>query len=236
MTAYNHFNFEGMTTYYLCGASKEDRRYAVTQKTSFSQTTLLGSRSGVMLHDGPTKGHPIIAAAGDESIPPTRYASTRYFTHGANSDILLLDPTNPNSSKVISTSMEGKVSSEGDVIFDFRLDISDEPTVPHCEFSWVEVKKGSPGFKYGGFKLMQYLGGILAQEALALLIYNERFEMTFCKEMFAFQYTDKANKLNTGGQFIRAAIISAIRLHHLRSTKRTSAAGLRFAQKIGGPK
>ncbi|KAJ8119581.1 hypothetical protein ONZ43_g3496 [Nemania bipapillata] len=202
-----------------------------------------------MLHGGPTKDHPIIAAAGDE-----RVSSSKYITHGPNSDIILLqDPLNPRNSNVTSSVMRAKISESGKVAFTFHFITGDGPSARTQQFSWISIKREEPGFRYGGFRLVRHAldahvsssGNYLAPpqyhssaysdgDTLARLIYSKPFEMSLSREMFILEFTDQAASIHLGGHWTHAAVMSALRLYHLGTSGRTSQMGIEFAGSVRG--
>ncbi|KAF4879358.1 hypothetical protein CGCSCA1_v001552 [Colletotrichum siamense] len=98
----------GIKTFYLCGASRDNRLFIVEINTGFSRKPPLGSRPGILLRNGTDSKHPIIAAAGDES----EFAA-RAFAFNSTTNIFL-SPLEPraNLHDLDTETMRASVSGE----------------------------------------------------------------------------------------------------------------------------
>ncbi|KAJ8131286.1 hypothetical protein O1611_g2342 [Lasiodiplodia mahajangana] len=225
MKAYGDPTVDG--TFYLCGDSKENRLYAVTVKGTRGEMALLGASPGLILRSGPKNDDPIIAAAGEELK-----SQDKYIKNGSNSSIILvLDARNAADSKM-TTLLRSKLSDSGEIAaFTYFLNNPTGSDTRYHQFSWLKVKNGEPGFEHGGWKLQRVsleerlnqpsgsavlprYGSPLMDDGqtLAQLIYAKPVTLGH-REEITLKFTDHAVRLNIGGHWACAAVITAAGLN-----------------------
>ncbi|OJD17689.1 hypothetical protein AJ78_02214 [Emergomyces pasteurianus Ep9510] len=130
MNAYYQWAPPAMKTFFLCGASKEERLYAVQVDAGYSNKTILGTRPGLVLHNGKSSKDPILAAAGEDSQQAT---STNYAVE----------------------IMRGAVTDEQIAAFHFAIEVGSDGKMIREEFEWRKLKKGKDDAKGRGFRLVR---------------------------------------------------------------------------------
>ncbi|KAI3319434.1 hypothetical protein HD806DRAFT_525433 [Xylariaceae sp. AK1471] len=255
MKAYNHLSIEGLTTFYFCGESKEDRLYAVKlQHPGFRENAPwglgtkapLGDRPGLFLHSGPSTRTPIAAAAGDEMISPYKYIK-----NGPNTDTIVIGPFNRN---ITIDVMRARVTADGKTAFNFQIEVGAGSDMQVEEFSWIKADKGvQNGFKYGGFKLVRH--SLETQqtpgnhdsnnpthpgssekiiynnnEPLALLAHSKPLQWGLSHHMFTLEFTENAFRSDMGDRWRCMVLLTAARIRQMKYSGRTSKAGVELAE------
>ncbi|KAI0444921.1 hypothetical protein F4803DRAFT_572315 [Xylaria telfairii] len=248
LKAYNRWSIEGLTVFYFCGQSMDDRLYAVEiQHTKSGGKAPLSKRPGLFLHDSPAISSPIVAAAADEEISPNRYVA-----RGPNSDIILVNTQNCNNdyNDVATDVMRPRMTDGGKVAFSFQVEVGAELEKRNDVFSWIQVaKKGEAGLDNGGFKLIRHPSKpkqlpeavddlfsptrhwpahdmCMEDEILAFLSNGKRWQLSSWKHMFTIQFTDEDVLRRMEDSLARMILVTAARLRYLSATGRTSESGL----------
>lgn len=152
MNAYYQWNLAGLKTFFVCGASRDERLYAVEVHTGYSGKGPLGMRPGLELHNGTSTKDPILAAAGDKS----QFAA-QYGAFSPDNVILLpalLSGTNPQ--QMDTETMSARTIGDDGVAFFFTVEVGDGEKMRREKFEWRKIKKGDEEeAKEGGFKLLR---------------------------------------------------------------------------------
>ena len=137
----------------LCGATEADRLYLVEVHTGYSGSGPLGTKPGLLLHNGMSKTDPILAAAGATSQWGARVYS---FT---NESIILM-PLVGHTEDFVQERMRASTGAAKQVTFFFSIEVnhrvdSGRQEVRRERFEWRKVEKGTDDTaKEGGFKLV----------------------------------------------------------------------------------
>ncbi|KAI8154498.1 hypothetical protein K4K49_002799 [Colletotrichum sp. SAR 10_70] len=125
-----YYYMTGIKTFYLCGASRDDRLFIVEIHTGFSRKSPVGSRPGILLRNGTDFKDLIIAAAGDES----EFAS-RAFASNSTTNIFL-PPLEPraNLHDMDTETMRASVSAEK---VEFQISIEVGEKQQRERFEWT---------------------------------------------------------------------------------------------------
>lgn len=140
-------NWGRLKTFDLCGASRDERLYVVESHSGFSGRKPLGTRPGLVLHDGTSRKDPILAAAGNES--PGR---------SLNPDTIVLlpclDPREESSTMAIEKMRLATTAGS----LRFSIEVGEE--MQREEFEWRKIKKGQDNnAESGGFRLVRLSSG-----------------------------------------------------------------------------
>ncbi|KFY15651.1 hypothetical protein V492_01848 [Pseudogymnoascus sp. VKM F-4246] len=150
MNAYYEWN--SLKTFNLCGATKEDRLYVVETHTGYSAKGPLGSKAGMILHNGLSTKDPILAVAGDEST-----FSAHIVAFNVNSVIMLppLEDDRASHRAMTTEMMRPSAMSKDGVAFIFSVEVGEK--LRRERFEWRKFKKGDGGDEAspGGFKLLR---------------------------------------------------------------------------------
>ncbi|KLJ10018.1 hypothetical protein EMPG_14574 [Blastomyces silverae] len=149
MQAYYQWSPPAMKTFFLCGASKDDRLYAVQTHAGYRKKSLLGTRPGLILHNGKSSKDPILAAAGEE---PQRATSTYEFNLNS---VIQLPPLQPGAGNFTTEIMRGAVTDDHVAAFHFAIEVGADGKMVREEFEWRKLKKGNDDVKGRGFKLVR---------------------------------------------------------------------------------
>ncbi|PGH03103.1 hypothetical protein GX51_04290 [Blastomyces parvus] len=150
MNAYYQWSPPAMKTFFLCGASKEDRLYAVQTHAGYHKKSLLGTRPGLTLHNGKSSKDPILAAAGEEA---QRATSTYEFNLNS---IIQLPSLQPGAGNFITEVMRGTVADDRIAAFQFAIEVGADGKMVREEFEWRKLKKGNnDSVKGRGFNLVR---------------------------------------------------------------------------------
>lgn len=136
----------------LCGADRNERLGLVEMYMGYNTSKPLGTRPGIILHDGMSTKNPVLAAAGDKVhlVSPL----------DAHSDIILppLDGSGESSSRQIDTEvMRGGTSAAGDgsITFSFSIEVGEKQRRERHE--WRKFNSGGnvDDSKKRGFRLVR---------------------------------------------------------------------------------
>jgi len=222
----------------LCGTNEHDHLYTVELHTGYRDTTPLGKRPGLLLHNGKSNKDPILAAAGDES----RHA-TRAYAFNLKSIILIppLEPTD-DSEALITESMHARTSGDHHVVFDFTIEVGHGEKVQREQFEWRKIKKGvDKEVKDGGFRLVRSAQSTSGQatsssspaddvEVLALLLWRKMF--TSFKHMFTLRFIGSGASGVWGERWSLMVVMTALRLWQLKIHGKTTKGVISMAEKI----
>ncbi|KAK7943121.1 uncharacterized protein PG986_012234 [Apiospora aurea] len=151
MNFYSQMNLSGLKYAHLCGDKKEDRLFVFGVHTGYSGSTPLGSRPGLILHNGLGHKDPILAGACDES----QWAA-RVYAFDLKSSILL-PPVEavPGARDMVSELMTTKTNDEGGISYLFTIEAGQGDKMERRRFEWRQFKKGTlDGIDKDGFKLL----------------------------------------------------------------------------------
>ena len=250
MNAYYTYSLAGLKSITLCGASEKDRIFCVETHTGYSGKPPLGTRPGILIHNGPSLKDPIHAAAGDESM-----AAARQYHFSLNSVVLL-----PPLDDVIDSGMENMVTEvmhahtvPGDkdaVAFRFEIEVGNAASGKRRreEFEWRSVKKGDkdPDAERGGFKLFhlgsegEATGGenstsnnlIRAEKEDKVNAVLAWSKITAIKHAFSLQIKGPGLSGLFGERWTLMVVATALRIWVLHGTGRTTRTGIRMGEKL----
>jgi len=242
-----------LKTFKLCGATESDFLYSIEVHSGYSMSGPLGSRPGVILHNGTSRKHPILAASGDES-----QTSSAVYAFNPRSVVLMPPlhpsprPTTPHD--MVTEVMRGvSVPSDKGVAFRFSIEIGTEK-LRRESFEWVKIKDTET--KQGGYKLVRALpehetsaasqagssSGSSTQaalpeyddierEVLALLLWPKGW-VTWLKHVFSLEFKGSGLSGALGERWALMVVITAIRIWMLRINLKTAKGTVAIADKV----
>ncbi|KAH8664241.1 hypothetical protein BX600DRAFT_512296 [Xylariales sp. PMI_506] len=152
MKIYYELSLSGLKTFYVCGATDQERLYAIDVHTGYSMKRPLGGRAGLHLHNGVTKSAPVIAATGN-TFPIETRMSLRPL------ESIMLIPALPSSTGAevfaVETLKAGTRPGDG-VGFKFSVEVGEGEKMHREPFEWIKIEKGQEGLEKGGFKLVRH--------------------------------------------------------------------------------
>ncbi|KAK8044992.1 hypothetical protein PG993_005016 [Apiospora rasikravindrae] len=154
MNFYSQMNLSGLKYAHLCGDTKEDRLFVFGVHTGYSGSTPLGTRPGLILHNGLSHKDPILAGSCDES----QWAA-RVYAFNLKSIILLppVEATGSGSRDMVSELMTTTTNDEGGVSYIFTIEAGQGEKMERRRFEWRQFKKGAQdGADKDGFKLLSF--------------------------------------------------------------------------------
>ncbi|KAK1989658.1 hypothetical protein LX36DRAFT_705683 [Colletotrichum falcatum] len=128
----------GIKTFFLCGASRDERLFLVEIHTGLSRKGTLGARRGMVLHNGTSNKDAILAAAGDNAV----FAGRAYAFNSAT--VVYLPPLEPQASihPMVTEAMRAGLVGD-DVVFRFSIEVREKQQ--RERFEWRKIKKGGEG-------------------------------------------------------------------------------------------
>jgi len=246
MNAYYIYEFSvnSAKTIKLCGEKESDFLYRIEVHTGYSMSGPLGSRPGVILHNGTSRKDPLLAAAGDES----QTSSTIY---GMNPRSIVLMPrmhlgpgatTNDLFNEMM---LAATVPTDKGVAFRFAIEVGIEK-VYRESFEWRKIK--DPVTKKGGYKLVRQpcegAGGQATgsssqaasshgeEETLALLTWPKGW--SWFKLAFTLEFKGSGLTGVLGERWQLMAVITAARILVLRYNGKTTKGTVAISEKARG--
>ncbi|KFX89845.1 hypothetical protein V490_06781 [Pseudogymnoascus sp. VKM F-3557] len=249
MNAYCEWNV--LKSFNLCGATKEDRLYVVDIHTGYSAKGPLGSKAGIILHNGLSTKDPILAAAGDESM-----FAAHIFAFNVNSIIMLppLEDDRARHRAMTTEMMRPSAMSKDGIAFIFSVEVGEK--LRRERFEWRKFKKGDGGDEAspGGFKLLRLpsspkntdsnTGGSSKSkgngdslltgndgEVVAVLTLTRSWAKL--KHPFSLELTGSALSGALGERWTLMTVITAIRMSMLDINGRASKISISMSEKLG---
>jgi hypothetical protein len=223
----------------LCGATRQDRLYLVEVHTGYSGKGPLGTRPGVLLHNGMTKNDPVLAATGDVS----QFAARMYAFN--NESIILMPPLSGASRKVefVTEQMTASVDSAGQVVFRFAIEVNDGKTTRREPFEWRKIEKGTDdAAKEGGFRLVASgrsqpatsgaSSSAGADDVVALLMWHKMLSTS--GHLFTLQLLGRGASGELGERWTLMVVMTALRLRMIRVHGKTAKGVVAVGQKAQG--
>ncbi|KAK4140618.1 uncharacterized protein C8A04DRAFT_14786 [Dichotomopilus funicola] len=137
----------------LCGETEKDRLHHVAMHSGYGRSEPLGSRPGVVLHQGMDTKTPILAAAGYDS-----QFSARLYSF--NQTVVLMPsllPAAERTSEFDTEQMPATVRGE-QVVFSFFIEVDHGKERQRQKFEWRKFEKGKiAAATEGGFELVRVL-------------------------------------------------------------------------------
>lgn len=159
------FSWRKLKHFYICGETKEDKRFYVDVHVGITGKGPLGHRPGYYLHRGPDRDHdPVVGAVGYE----TQHEAGLY-SLSADSIVVLppYDAYNPKSTQMTVEAMVVSTTSGPDPgpgpgddhsrrsVFSFLIEVGVK-TLLREKFQWRQIKKGEGSrAELVGFKLIR---------------------------------------------------------------------------------
>ncbi|KAI0545460.1 hypothetical protein F4679DRAFT_588457 [Xylaria curta] len=233
LNAYNPLSIEGMTAFWYCGQSTEDRLYTVKiQNLRSGGKAPVGERPGIFLHSGPSTSSPIIAAAADDETAPYKHTNP-------DSDIILVNTPNSNidNNDVATDVMRERKTDGGKVAFTFQVEVGGGVEGRKDVFSWIRVAKKEAGLEHGGYRLVRHPpkpetnsfcptfpfdehwpAHDMSNEddLLAILSNGKSLQLSTSAHMYTIQFTNEDVLRKIGYNPARAILVTAARLRHLK--------------------
>ncbi|KAI6089776.1 hypothetical protein F4821DRAFT_256779 [Hypoxylon rubiginosum] len=245
-----NMSYSWLKTLYICGASRDERLYAVEVHTGYSGRLPLGTRPGLILHNGTSTKDPILAAVGDES-----QMAARFYTFNLNS-VLLLPPLSGRKASpgnLVTEGMRARTLGDRGFAFRFSVEVSKGGRLRRETFEWRSIKKGERDeARDGGFKLVQ-VGGPETPDALALAgsssgsgsskATDEGCEVLallswtktwWVNHPFALQFKGSGLSGALGERWTLAAVMTALRIWYLRINLKSNRGIISLSETIRG--
>ncbi|TRX91102.1 hypothetical protein FHL15_008084 [Xylaria flabelliformis] len=230
LNAHTSWGIEGMSTFYYCGQSTEDRLYAVkVQHVKSGGKPPLSKRRGLLLHSGPSTSSPVIAAAADEKKASSRQTNP-------DSDIILVNTQycNNDNDDVATDIMRSRITDGNKVAFTFQVEVGVGFERRKDVFSWIRVAKKEAGLVHGGYKLVRHPPKPEGSrhwsthdmsnedDLLAILSNGKGLQVTLSPYLFTIQFVDEYVLGEIGYNLARTILVTAARLYHLKASHRMS--------------
>ncbi|KAH6627178.1 hypothetical protein B0J18DRAFT_489927 [Chaetomium sp. MPI-SDFR-AT-0129] len=249
MNGYAQWGKQGFN---ICGGTEKDRLYHIDIHSGYSRSGPLGSRPGVVLHQGMDTKTPILAAAGYDS-----QFSARLYSFNNQTAVLMpsLLPAAERTSEFDTEQMPATVRGE-QVVFSFFVEVDHGKERERQKFEWRKFEKGKIATATeGGFELVRVLSpcspnagqeepgassaslstvdGEENEEVVALLIWRKLWP-TF-KHNFTLQLLGKGQTGELGDRWALMVVITAIRIWALRVNGKTKKGVIATGQKLATP-
>lgn len=225
MTAYYIYelSFETFKYFRLCGGTdKTDVLLTCEMCTGFVPRSPLGTRPGIILHNGPTKDAPVLAAAGAES-----QRAAQYLAFNPRSVVLLppLRAAPGATARDMTTTTMRAVRVQGGVGFQLSLAVGGDAR-HRDEFEW---RKGGGGRTDSGYTLLRLAlpGG--EHEVLATLTWPRGLE--WLTKGFALELKGSARDGSLGDRAVLMIVATAMRIFNLRLSGQAGKGYLSMADK-----
>ncbi|KAI0855044.1 hypothetical protein F4860DRAFT_520236 [Xylaria cubensis] len=241
LNAHTSWGVEGMSTFYYCGQSPEDRLYAVkVQHVKSGGKPPLSKRRGLLLHSGPSTSSPIIAAAADQKTASSTETDP-------NSDILLVNTQNCNNDHdgVATDIMRARLTDADKVAFTFQVEVGVGFERRKDAFSWIRIDKKEAGLVHGGYKLVRHppkpegVHNLVSRpllfdrhwsthdlsnedNLLAILSNGKGLQVALSPYLYTIRFTDEDVLGEIGYDLARTILVTAARLRHLKASHRMS--------------
>ncbi|KAK3903693.1 hypothetical protein C8A05DRAFT_14343 [Staphylotrichum tortipilum] len=238
-------------TFNLCGVTSHDRLYLIEAHLGYSGKAPLGTRPGLLLHNGTSKNDPILAAAGDES----QFAARAYSF--CNNSLILMPPlpdAGPLSADggLVTEWLRASVNDAKEVTFTFGIEVGN----PHKEevrrerFEWRKIERGTDeAAKEGGYRLVAasdasgppegtpaaVASSSLSPDAggrdvLALLSWSKRFSTS--RQVFSLELLGRGQSGELGERWALMVVMTALRLLVMRIAGKTAKPVISAGQKL----
>lgn len=229
-----------MTAYYIYELSLETFKYfrlcSGTEKTAvlltcemctgFIPRSPLGTRPGIILHNGPTKDAPVLAAAGAES-----QRAAQYLAFNPRS-VVLLPPLRaaPGATvRDLTTTTMRAVRVEETKSVGFQLSLVVGGGGQRDEFEW---RKGGGGRTDSGYTLLRLAPPGGEHEVLASLVWPRGLE--WITKAFTLELKGSARDSGMGDRVVLMIVATAMRIFNLRLLGQAGKGYLSMADKTHG--
>jgi hypothetical protein len=244
MNAYGQWT--KLKAFNLCGATEKDRLYQVSLHTGYSASAPLGTRPGVLLHNGMSSKDAVLAASG--------YDSQASFYSFNNQSVVLMPPL-PGAAvlgEFVTEQMPAIV--RGDLlVFSFSIEVGSGGGTTREKFEWRKFKSGvDANNKEGGFRLVRLPSSVSTKlgeekdtaassspvgtdddgEVVACLAWRKLFP-TF-KHAFTLELLGRGQSGELGERWSLMVVITALRLWALRANRKTSKSAIAGGQNVAG--
>ncbi|KAH8647844.1 hypothetical protein BX600DRAFT_443188 [Xylariales sp. PMI_506] len=220
LEAYYKWNVWGY--FHLYSAGKDKKLFTVAVHTGYSNRGPLGSRMGVLLHNGVTSKDPIFAAATDESP-----WAVRVYAFSLNS-VILLPPIEAKASAqaVVEEFMTARTVDGNGVGFYFSIEVGEK--LRRQEFEWC--KTGARGSAGSSSASPSTSPGNVETEVFARFQWTKT--ITNLTHPFNLQFLEKTVSVRMGDRWTLMVVVTALRLWALRSNGRTNHKVVATAEKF----
>lgn len=224
------FSWAHATHFYICGDTKEDKRFYIEIHTGFSRQGLLGGRRGYHFHCGPTISDPVVAAVGYETMQ-----EASIYNFSSDSIVILppYDPYNPKSTTMTVEKMVARTTPDRRTVFAFSIEVGDK--MRREPFEWRQINKGEDSLAdAGGFKLLRLSpkkkyhsvdeGATDSGETVAIFAWTNhwyRFANIASTHPFSLHLVGSAKLGQLGDRWALMAVLTALRLDNLHKQGRT---------------
>lgn len=211
MTAYYIYELSLETFKYfrLCsGTDKTDILITCEMCTGFIPRSPLGTRPGIILHNGPTKGAPVLAAAGAES-----QRAAQYLAFNPRSVVLLppLRGTAPGATaRDLTTTTMRAVRVEETKSVGFQLSLAVGGGGQRDEFEW---RKGGGGRTDSGYTLLRLAPPGGEDEVLATLTWPRG--VGWITKAFTLELKGSARDGSLGDRAVLMIVATTMRIFNL---------------------
>lgn len=210
MTAYYIYELSLQTFKYfrLCsGTDKTDVLLTCEMCTGFIPRSPLGTRPGIILHNGPTKDAPVLAAAGAES-----QRAAQYLAFNPRSVVLVppLRAAPGATARDMTTTTMRAVRVQGGVGFQLSLAVGGDAR-HRDEFEW---RKGGGGRTDSGYTLLRLAPPGGEHEVLATLTWPRGLE--WLTKGFTLELKGSARDGSMGDGAVLMIVATAMRIFNLR--------------------
>lgn len=225
MTAYYIYELSLQTFKYfrLCsGTDKTDVLLTCEMCTGFVPRSPLGTRPGIILHNGPTKDAPVLAAAGAES-----QRAAQYLAFNPRS-VVLLPPIRAGPGATVrdmTTTTMRAVRVQGGVGFQLSLAVGGDAR-HRDEFEW---RKGGGGRTDSGYTLLRLAPPGGEHEVLATLTWPRGLE--WLTKGFTLELKGSARDGSLGDRAVLMIVATAMRIFNLRLSGQAGKGYLSMADK-----
>jgi len=240
----------------LCGATPDDRLYLVEAHLGYSGKPPLGTRPGLLLHNGMSKNNPVLAAAGDKS----QFAARAY---SFCNDSLVLMPPLPDAGLspaadggLVTEWLRASVNGCKEVTFTFSIKVGNplKEDVRRERFEWRKIEKGTnEAVKEGGYRLVAVEDasetgtegtpaagasssssspGTGGQYGVALLSWSKRLSTS--RQVFRLELLGRGQSGELGERWSLMVVMTALRLWAMRIAGKTAKPIVSAGQKLAG--
>ncbi|KAK0624120.1 hypothetical protein B0T14DRAFT_517547 [Immersiella caudata] len=235
MTAYCIYSLSLSTfrQFNICAAAnKHDILFTAQLSTGFVPHTPLGSRPGIILHNGPTTKDPVLAAAGAESI-----SSSTTMSFNTRSVVILPPvsaPPEATPNAMVTTMMRASRAQEDKgVVFRLSVVVSAEGHRKE-EFEWRKVGGLGAEGKEKGYKMLRLAPpGEEEHEVVGILTWPVGTIEKLTK-VFTLELKGGALSGQLGERVVLMMLVTASRLWWMRLKGQTAKGYVAVAEKTHG--